>query len=83
MDEKFKDTAKLFLNYLDPAAGITKEISYASRGPKLRNRIDLLCFAMKRGDSEKIKIQKQKIVELKCHPISVVELFVRLQNLAP
>lgn len=79
VQDKWKDTSKLFLHYLNDVGTGTEE-HYTSSGRQLRNCIDLLAFAIERQEDDKRDVFKNKLIDFgRIWPLSAVELFERFQ----
>ena len=82
--EKWKDTARLFLNYLNQNDGTESEGPATTVGRQIRNCTDLLGFALEREEWDKVELYKEKLCQFhKIFPFCVVDLFDRIQFSAP
>ena len=82
--EKWKDTARLFLNYLNQNDGTESEGPATTVGRQIRNCTDLLGFALEREEWDKVELYKEKLCQFhKVYTFCVVDLFDRIQFSAP
>jgi len=90
VDPKWIDISRMFLNYFDVNSGIQEEESENVRmSRQIRNRIDLLMFAVENGNNEQVDFYKEKLYDfvqrpgMFFRPLHLNECFDRFQYVCP